>query len=105
LRLNARLAPLGVPQGAYCVASYRLIINLDWGREFVPPMTSLRSEPAGLQRGEVEVHGRTPLLRPRAKSRDAPKYPPVRAWLARFLKSDVRPWVWQAMAWPVGSQW
>ena len=37
--------------------SYRTIFNLDWGREFVPPKPSLRSEPADLQRGEVEVDG------------------------------------------------
>jgi len=38
--------------------SYRWIVNLDWGREFHPPKESLRSEPADLQRGEVEVDGR-----------------------------------------------
>jgi transglutaminase-like putative cysteine protease len=37
--------------------SYRLIVNLDWGRELLPPKFSLRSEPADLQRGEVEVDG------------------------------------------------
>jgi hypothetical protein len=37
--------------------SYRLIVNLDWGRELYPPKQSLRSEPADLQRGEVEVDG------------------------------------------------
>ena len=37
--------------------SYRTIFNLDWGREFHPPKPSLRSEPADLQRGEVEVDG------------------------------------------------
>ena len=37
--------------------SYRAIFNLDWGREFFPPKLSLRSEPADLQRGEVEVDG------------------------------------------------
>ncbi|HOX57553.1 MAG TPA: transglutaminase domain-containing protein [Candidatus Paceibacterota bacterium] len=37
--------------------SYRTIFNLDWGRDFVPPKQSLRSEPADLQRGEVEVDG------------------------------------------------
>ncbi len=42
--------------------SYRTIFNLDWGREFVPPMQGLRSEPADLQRGEVEVDGRTLYL-------------------------------------------
>ena len=35
--------------------SYRLIVNLDWGRELFPPKLSLRSEPADLQRGDVEV--------------------------------------------------
>lgn len=38
--------------------SYRLIVNLDWGRELFPPKPSLRSEPADFQRGEVEVDGR-----------------------------------------------
>lgn len=38
--------------------SYRLIVNLDWGRELFPPKASLRSEPADFQRGEVEVDGR-----------------------------------------------
>ena len=37
--------------------SYRMIINLDWGRELFPPKASLRSEPADFQRGEVEVDG------------------------------------------------
>jgi hypothetical protein len=37
--------------------SYRLIVNLDWGRELFPPKNSLRSEPADFQRGEVEVDG------------------------------------------------
>lgn len=38
--------------------SYRLIVNLDWGRELFPPKPSFRSEPADFQRGEVEVDGR-----------------------------------------------
>jgi hypothetical protein len=38
--------------------SYRLIVNLDWGRELFPPKPSLRSEPADFQRGEVEVDGK-----------------------------------------------
>jgi transglutaminase-like putative cysteine protease len=38
--------------------SYRMIINLDWGRELFPPKQSLRSEPADFQRGEVEVDGK-----------------------------------------------
>jgi len=37
--------------------SYRMIVNLDWGRELFPPKPSLRSEPADFQRGEVEVDG------------------------------------------------
>ena len=32
-------------------------INLDWGRGLFPPRQSLRSEPADLQRGEVEEDG------------------------------------------------
>jgi len=38
--------------------SYRLIVNLDWGRELFPPKQALRSEPADFQCGEVEVDGR-----------------------------------------------
>ncbi|WP_428940691.1 transglutaminase-like domain-containing protein [Fontivita pretiosa] len=38
--------------------SYRLITNLDYGRELVPAKPSLRSEPADFQRGEVELDGR-----------------------------------------------
>jgi transglutaminase-like putative cysteine protease len=38
--------------------SYRMIVNLDYGRELVPPKKSLRSEPADFQRGEVEVDGK-----------------------------------------------
>jgi len=38
--------------------SYRLIVNLDWGRDLFPPKLSLRSEPADFQRGEVEVDGK-----------------------------------------------
>ena len=38
--------------------SYRMIVNLDWGRELIPPKQSFRSEPADFQRGEVEVDGR-----------------------------------------------
>ena len=37
--------------------AYRIIINLDYGRELHPPKQSLRSEPADFQRGEVEVDG------------------------------------------------
>ena len=37
--------------------SYRLIVNLDWGRDLIPTKSSLRSEPADFQRGEVEVDG------------------------------------------------
>ncbi|MBL9164826.1 MAG: transglutaminase domain-containing protein [Planctomycetaceae bacterium] len=36
---------------------YRLIVNLDYGRELHPPKTSFRSEPIDFQRGEVEVDG------------------------------------------------
>ncbi len=36
---------------------YRLIVNLDYGRELVPPKTSFRSEPNDFQRGEVEIDG------------------------------------------------
>ncbi len=39
------------------IDSYRLIVNLDYGRPLVPPKTSLRSEPADFQRGEVELDG------------------------------------------------
>jgi transglutaminase-like putative cysteine protease len=38
--------------------SYRMIVNLDYGRQLCPPKPSLRSEPADFQRGEVEVDGR-----------------------------------------------
>ncbi len=38
--------------------SYRLIVNLDWGRDLFPPKLALRSEPADFQRGEVEVDGK-----------------------------------------------
>lgn len=37
--------------------AYRMIVNLDYGRELVPPMHSLRSEPLDFQRGEVEIDG------------------------------------------------
>ncbi len=37
--------------------SYRLIVNLDWGRDLFPPKSTFRSEPADFQRGEVEVDG------------------------------------------------
>jgi transglutaminase-like putative cysteine protease len=37
--------------------SYRMIVNLDWGRDLFPPKQSVRSEPADFQRGEVEVDG------------------------------------------------
>jgi transglutaminase-like putative cysteine protease len=38
--------------------SYRLIVNLDYGRDLIPPKLSIRSEPADFQRGEVEVDGK-----------------------------------------------
>jgi transglutaminase-like putative cysteine protease len=37
--------------------SYRMIVNRDWGRDLFPPKTSMRSELADFQRGEVEVDG------------------------------------------------
>lgn len=36
---------------------YRLIVNLDYGRELSPPKASFRSEPNDFQRGEVEIDG------------------------------------------------
>lgn len=36
---------------------YRLIVNLDYGRELEPPKHSFRSEPTDFQRGEVEIDG------------------------------------------------
>lgn len=38
--------------------SYRLIVNLDYGRELSPVKRSLRSEPLDFQRGEVELDGK-----------------------------------------------
>lgn len=38
--------------------SYRLIVNLDYGRALHPAKAALRSEPADFQRGEVELDGR-----------------------------------------------
>jgi hypothetical protein len=38
--------------------SHRMIVNLDYGRDLIPPKPSLRSEPADFQRGEVEVDGK-----------------------------------------------
>jgi hypothetical protein len=35
-----------------------MIINLDYGRDLVPPKKSLRSEPADFQVGEIEIDGR-----------------------------------------------
>ncbi len=37
--------------------AYRIIINLDYGRDLSPTKHALRSEPADFQRGEVEVDG------------------------------------------------
>ncbi len=37
---------------------YRMVVNLDYGRELFPPKKSLRSEPADFQRGEVELDGK-----------------------------------------------
>jgi transglutaminase-like putative cysteine protease len=42
--------------------SYRMIVNLDWGRELVPPKPSARSDAADFQRGEVEVDGKNLYL-------------------------------------------
>ncbi|TWT42451.1 transglutaminase-like domain-containing protein [Botrimarina hoheduenensis] len=36
---------------------YRMIVNLDYARELIPPKTSFRSEPNDFQRGEVEIDG------------------------------------------------
>ncbi|MCB9850350.1 MAG: serine hydrolase [Phycisphaerales bacterium] len=43
----------------YCgnLDPYRMIVNLDYGRELHPPKTSFRSEPYDFQRGEVEIDG------------------------------------------------
>lgn len=43
----------------YCgnLDPYRMIVNLDYGRDFVPLKTSFRSEPTDFQRGEVEIDG------------------------------------------------
>jgi hypothetical protein len=38
--------------------SLRMIVNLDYGRDLIPPKKSLRSEPADFQVGEVEVDGK-----------------------------------------------
>lgn len=37
---------------------YRLIVNLDYGRDLTPAKAALRSEPLDFQRGEVEIDGR-----------------------------------------------
>lgn len=36
---------------------YRLIVNLDYGRDLRPSKTSFRSEPNDFQRGEIEIDG------------------------------------------------
>lgn len=36
---------------------FRWIVNLDYGRAFLPPKTSFRSEPTDFQRGEIEIDG------------------------------------------------
>ena len=36
---------------------YRMIVNLDYGRELAPPKHSFRSEPNDFQRGEIEIDG------------------------------------------------
>lgn len=37
--------------------AYRMIVNLDYGRELDPAKTSFRSEPNDFQRGEIEIDG------------------------------------------------
>lgn len=46
-------------QDFFCghIDPYRLIVNLDYGRELEPPKTSFRSEPTDFQRGEIEIDG------------------------------------------------
>ena len=46
-------------QEFYCghMDPYRMIVNLDYGRELVPEKTSFRSEPYDFQRGEIEIDG------------------------------------------------
>jgi len=43
----------------YCghLDPYRMIVNLDYGRELHPPKQSFRSEPNDFQRGEIEIDG------------------------------------------------
>lgn len=43
----------------YCgrMDPYRMIVNLDYARDLVPPKTSFRSEPNDFQRGEIEIDG------------------------------------------------
>ena len=44
--------------------AYRIAFNDDYGRDLVPAKQHFRSETVDLQRGEVGVEGRQPLLRP-----------------------------------------
>jgi len=46
-------------QDFYCghLDAFRMIVNVDYGRNLVPPKTSFRSEPTDFQRGEVEIDG------------------------------------------------
>ena len=37
--------------------AYRMIVNLDYARDLVPPKKSFRSEPNDFQRGEIEIDG------------------------------------------------
>ena len=39
--------------------SYRMIFNLDYGRQFFPPKDTFRSDPLDSQRGEVELDGKS----------------------------------------------
>ena len=46
-------------QEFYCghMDAYRMIVNLDYGRELDPPKISFRSDPTDFQRGEIEIDG------------------------------------------------
>ena len=52
-------------QEFYCghLDAYRMIVNLDYGRELDPPKISFRSEPTDFQRGEIEIRRTQPVLR------------------------------------------
>ncbi len=42
--------------------SYRMIFNLDYGRQFIPPKETFRTDPLDSQRGEVELDGKNLYL-------------------------------------------